>query len=468
VTTKEQPVNNNQHAEERGVWSHRPEFSPRQILTAEQLNDGFQDDLTRQRIIHRALHGYGVVIGFGLPVREDGTLHLEHKRLQIGEGLALDRYGRMLVWKGGQLGLDDLAGDPPEEAGAYTLIAHYAIRTPDRDDCSPSGQQPSPWTEEGVVFTLNSTCGNDDSNCPKHPQDRAVGHKEYLHRRNGGLPLGDPSVQPSEDVDWYSKKPGPTRDACKQGWQYDPDPLAGVPLARVDVCNLGDRDQSAENCDPNYGFDPDSAPEVVTVRPLIYRNQLLYELTRCCDTDLPRVESISWQNWIDKGWDKPVPWQEFEEWVTSNEEGFTIYFTKPMDPSTLHEASVFVTAFYQDDDASWRSYRVPLSRLEPILDQDKTRGLHLVPQQQDWIDAEISSPRTNLVDGARIEVTIHGQLVRNELGRMLDARPVGLECSTRCQARPGGDYISVFQVGPKDRSPSVHKLAGDGNVAAQG
>jgi hypothetical protein len=460
-------MKNNQGGEQ-DVWSRRPEFSPRQILTAEQLNDGFQDALLRQQIINRAIHGHGVVIGFGLSVQEEGALDLQDQCLQLGEGVALDRHGRMLVWKGGRLGIDDLAGEHPGGTGTYTLIAHYAVRTPNGDDCTPSEGSRSPWTEEGVVFTLNPSNGDNDWGCPEHPQDRPVGHREYLHRRNGGLPLGMPSVEPSPDVDWYSRKPGPTRDACHDGWEYDANPAVGVPLAQVEICNLVDPDQSAGGCDPRYGFNPESTPEVVTVRPLVYRNPVLYELAHCCDTDLPRVKDISWQEWIDKGWDEPVRWWEFEQWVTSETAGFAINFTKPVDPSTLHEGSVFVTAFYQDDDASWRSYRVPLSRLEQIKDEDKVIGVGLVPQQKDWIDAEISSPRTNLVDGARIEVTIRGQLVRDEFGRMLDARPVEVECNTRCQARPGDDYVSVFQVGPKDRSPSVPNSTGDRAVADHG
>ena len=36
------------------------------MLTAEQLNAGLEDELMRQRLLNRAVHGYGVVVGFGL------------------------------------------------------------------------------------------------------------------------------------------------------------------------------------------------------------------------------------------------------------------------------------------------------------------------------------------------------------------------------------------------------------------
>lgn len=472
------------HPEDRDVWSRRPSFTPRQTLTAEQLNAGFRDELSRQQLINRAVHGYGVVIGYGLTVRDDGHLDLRHGRLELSGGLALDRYGRMLVWTGGRLGLDDLVGRRPERAGVYTLTAHYAVRRPDHDDCGPCAERPL-WTDEGVVFTLSLRRPQIDRGCPEHPGERCVGHDEYLNRRNGGLPGDRPSVPPSPDVGWYARTPRSPEDSCQDGWDYDPDPRTGVPLARVEICDLTEgkdgndpgaegspktqsSDPGSRDCAPRYGFCPDEAPDVVGVRPLVYRNPLLYELTRCCDDDAPQVKAVSWQRWIDRGWADPVPWTEFEQWVVANEDGFQVTFTKPIAPETLHEASVFVTAFYQDDDASWRGYRVPMSRVVPVQRQGKVLGIRLIPEREEWADAEVSGRRSHLVDGVRVEVTIRGQLVRDECGRMLDARPIGADCGGRCQARPGGDLVSAFQVGAKVRDVSVPEQSGKETTADHG
>lgn len=439
------------HGTEREAWSRRPIFTPRQTLTAEQLNRGLQDELDRQHMLNRAIHGYGVVIGYGLSVCDGDSLDLRHGHLELREGLALDRHGRMLVWEGGWLGMDDIVGERPKEDGTYTLTAQYAVRTPDRDGCYPSGKRRPPWTEEGVVFTLNPDSGDDGGGCPHHPWTRCVGHGEYLHRRNGGLPLTSPSVRESPDVDWYSRKPGPTRDSCRNGWDYDPDPEAGVPLARVKICDLAGGDEGPGDCDPRFGFCPDTAPEVVTVRPLVYRNPLLYELARCCDADLPRVEKMSWQEWTDEGWNVTVPWENFARQVVNTSTGFEVWFTKPLDARSLHEASIFVTVFYQDGDASWRNYRMPLAELVPLERKGRIRGARLVPDQDDWVPSEVTGKQSNLFHGIRVEVTIRGQLLRDDCGRMLDARPIGVECGARCQARPGGDLVTSFQVGPHHR-----------------
>ena len=65
---------NRNHGVEREAWSRRPHFTPRQRLTADQLNAGLFDELERQQIINQAIHGFGVVMGYGLAVLEDDTL----------------------------------------------------------------------------------------------------------------------------------------------------------------------------------------------------------------------------------------------------------------------------------------------------------------------------------------------------------------------------------------------------------
>jgi hypothetical protein len=219
-------------------------------------------------------------------------------------------------------------------------------------------------------------------------------------------------------------------------------------LAQVKVCDLTDEDGNSSDCQPRYGFCPDTAPKVVGVRPLVFRNPLLYELTHCCDVDLPRVEKISWQEWIDNGWNTLVSWEAFAGLVDSTQ-GFEVWFTKPLDSGSIHEASIFVTVFYQDGDASWRSYRMPLAKIDPLLRDGKTRGARLVPDQNDWVPSEVTGRQSNLFHGVRIEVTIRGQLLRDDWGRMLDARPIGIDCGDGCQSRPGDDLVITFQVGPQ-------------------
>jgi hypothetical protein len=453
------------------AWSWRPSFTPRQTLTAEQLNAGLHDELARQRLINRAVHGYGVVVGLGAVVDDDGVLELDRGCLQLTGGLAFDRHGRMLYWGGGRIAMKDLAGPHPDHEGKYTLCAHFASRPPLSDDCHPYGGEGSPWHKEGVVFTLRPDCHDADRRCPKHPDGSCVGHDEYLCRRTGGLPGNRPGTVPeSPDVDWILRIPGPLRPIDCEDWQYDPDPDVCVPIACLRLCDLANREggehQHGEDdeagpdvvdCEPRYGFCP-SPPGSCGVRPLVYRNPLLYELANDCEVKLSRVRSISWQDWIERGWSTPVPWHEFRQRITSPAPGFEIMFSRPIEAATIHDASIFIVALHQEDSADyWTSQQVPLRELT-LLGRRGTlaSGVRLVPTR-DWLRAEVTGKRSNLYDGARFEITVRGQLLRDECGQMLDSRPVTIRGRTR-QARPGGDFVSAFQVEP---NPERHQRGND-------
>jgi hypothetical protein len=314
----------------------------------------------------------------------------------------------------------------------------------------------SPWWLDGIVFTLRYDCRGVDRSCPEHPIGACVEHDAYLCRRTGGLPGdNDHTVAISEDVAWLRRTPGELRPTCVEDWTYDPDLEVAVPIACLEIGDLVDREKDGPDCEPRYGFLP-SAPRACEVRPFVYRNPLLYELANGCDVALPRVESISWHRWIERGWSTPVEWSDFERTITTS--GFEVRFTRPIRVATLHEASIFLTAVLPERDADYsRSRRVPTdgehdpSRIEPI-DQhgDLAWGVRLRPTT-DWLQNEITGRYSNLFGGARFELTIRGQLLRDHCGRMLDARPVDVHVHGHGQARPGGDFVSAFQVGRNER-----------------
>ena len=82
------------------TWPRRPHFAPNQRLTAQQLNAIMDDELRRQRLLTRALHGHGVVFGYAL-TDENGHLVLKDHCIDISCGLIIDRHGRDLYWPGG-------------------------------------------------------------------------------------------------------------------------------------------------------------------------------------------------------------------------------------------------------------------------------------------------------------------------------------------------------------------------------
>lgn len=196
--------------------------------------------------------------------------------------------------------------------------------------------------------------------------------------------------------------------------------------------------------------------QICRVRPLVYRNPLLYELAGGCDVDLPRVTSVSWQKWIVAGWSAAVEWTEFESAIRS---GLEVRFSRPIRTSTLHAASVHLTAITSQRGADyWAVRRVPTERprgkpehhgIEPLdVHDDLAWGVRLKPAP-DWIQAEVTGDESSLFRGARFELTIRGQLLRDRCGQMLDARPVDIRGRAHGHARPGDDFVSAFQVGPR-------------------
>jgi hypothetical protein len=451
---------------ERSAWSSRPHYTPRQLLTADQLNAGIEDELKRQRLLNRAIHGYGVVEGFGPVVGEGGALVLEQGCLELTGGLAIDRYGRMLYWDGGRIGMHDIVGRRPEQEGTYTLCAHFACRPPRVDECLPLAGARSQWWKEGVVFTLQSECDTVDRTCPDHPEGRCIDHDHFLCRRTGALPGDDDGdIAVSDDVPWLVKDPSaPDCPTGRDGWVYDPDPDVCVPIARVEICDLAnDRSEKEEDpeCDPRYGF-CSTAPDPCGVRPYVYRNPLLYELVKECDVSLSRVQAISWSDWIERGWSHEVDWKEFADRIAyrhdpsagddaAYDQGFVIRFTRPIAVETIHPASIVLTSSVLD---RFRYYRISravrldfrfLERNGPLA-----HGVRLEPHEE-WVEEEVQNEESSLNSGAYFELTIRGQLLRDACGHTLDARPLDVDPDARGQAMPGGDFVSAFRLAPRRR-----------------
>ena len=130
---------------EHSDWSSPPAFRPRQLPDRGAAQRRPRGRPPAGAPLNRAMHGFGVVEGFGLAVGADGKLDLTKGCLELTGGLALDRYGRMLYWKGGRMGIHDLVGRRRTTRAAYTLSR--PLRLPGRpptDECHPiAGGAPS-------------------------------------------------------------------------------------------------------------------------------------------------------------------------------------------------------------------------------------------------------------------------------------------------------------------------------------
>ena len=446
------------------TWPRRPHFAPNQRLTAQQLNAIMDDELRRQRLLTRALHGHGVVFGYAL-TGENGHLVLKDHCIDISCGLIIDRHGRDLYWPGGLLCVRDIVNKQPDCDGWYVLQAHYAQRHDPPDGCGPCSSDAVQWLEQKVVFTLSPWCPEANWDCPQLPQDQCISLRDYVCGRTGSE---TGPVPRADDLKWACSEPGSLCDTPCGEWQYDRE--AGIPIACVVVCDV--RPKNAE-CEPIFGFCP-CEPKVCDVRPYVYRTPLLFDLARDCHIDLARVASLSWEEWLVEG-GQPVSWEKFADQFKPGADGFVVWFTKPIVARTLHDASILLTALIQENDADyWKVRRIPI-KIEPLNELNGlAQGARLCPDEE-WCTSEITQRRSTLCHGALIEFTIRGQMLRDHCGRMLDARPLPprpdsqpgdpffLDPKAPGHARPGDDFVAAFRVSPRagyeryDRDPRYQR-----------
>ena len=483
MTTKEK-------TNQQECWTRLPVYKPGGRLTADQLASEQADADLRERLLNLALHGTGVVHGFDLKTNDDGQVIVRNGCVHVGCGLALDQRGRTLYSSERWLAIEDLVETRLNKPGCYTLQVHYAER-PDTvvwDKCEDTVA----WKHKCVVFTLKENCDK-ACKCPKcQPPPSCNPRHTFVCERTGMISNGK---YQSPELDLACEaSPSLVPVDCDQV-EYDPD--SGIPLACLNICQTNSDDV---NCKPIYGFcvceeTAHDCTSVCDVRPVAYRAPLLYELINNTDVYLPKVHKYSWQDSALGAWDTRMSMEEFmarveactfdadEKCLTDAGEtdGFYIRFDRPVDVSTLHPLSVLMEVYLRENrtnsggDAmvvNWQHYRVPLLVIADLDPSDASCaiGFHICISEA-WLDHIIGDIRACSADGqlARVEITLRGQMIRDKCGCMLDAQPVELTCRDHCgsktgQSRPGGDWISVFRVGP--RFPDSEKQYSDSEIQA--
>lgn len=397
--------------------------------------------IERRRLLNRAIHGWGVVYGFPVAPDDEGGGFL----LKIGEGLALDKYGRELShscrsfrWK------EFITLDPPPSAvqpdpdkpRRWLLRAHYAEKKAApvtvRDSCRHE------WTEwdqtcETVRFSIQlvppggvPSAKSDDCSQTKKSSECETPDQLICKTLADLCVASDPGRLQSRD-----EPDGPVFVDLDHG----------VPLALLE---RGGDDQAFKVVDA-------CAP-----RRLVKRNDLLFDLIRA--RDLTHISAIGWSAWHES--EAEIPFDDFVAALDANGDGdapdalrFDIEFSAPVRPPSRAEDCFAMTILIPDEEGGWwRSLRAPIDEAlwsgqddaSPELFRRVSLGFNA-----DWLREAVRG-RYTMFRGrsTRVEIEIRGDLILDCHGRAVDANANGRQAPPTGNGTPGGVFLSTFHVGP--------------------
>jgi hypothetical protein len=430
--------------------AERNRYYASKLMTARdfELEQGY--GIARRRLINRAMFGWGVVGGFAV------TVAPEHTALEIGPGLALDRYGREIalarqetlrtshiIW---MLGDQQTPG-----AGRYLLAMHYAerhtapVRVPDLCGCSETE-----WNHlcETVVFS--------------------AWPEAVVRERAGWSPERPcPSCGCPPKLDDSDQTVAKWRAPCLCAWDEHPplgeppplcernhlclDPDSPVPLAWITVSEGGacpTLDPTVDDCTP---------------RRIVKRNELLYDLIRGCD--LTHLQSISWAQWhMLQG--SAVAWDHFAKMFDGEKTNgdavwtdFVIGFDGPVQDRLMNPDVIAITVIIQEGRYRRGTYgiawgqvlRVPVLNLTPESRDDNDPGgtarSYRVWVDQKWWGSQIDEVTSSLFcEGpSTVEIEVRGDLILDCRGQTVDANSIGRRNQGPFgNGTPGGTFLSIF------------------------
>jgi len=418
-------------------WTKRPIFRDPERYSHERFNriSEFYSGRLRQALL--GIAGSGIIYGFEIETDSNHCCHVKKGAINIGCGLAIDECGRMLSWPGGWVNMDQLAGNPPDCTGEYTLLVHYAEQHSSAEDHCGCDKEDAAWIKEGVLFSLKKNCQDCHDDCPEH-SEKCVSTNSFVCGRTGS---DDNGIPMAKELDGICKEPG---ELCHVGcgdWYYDFD--SGMSLACVEVCDSVSKDN---DCDSKFEFCC-TEPKVCEHRSYVYRNPLLYELIKGCHYELVRITKLSFEELLRRDWDDAVPFSEFADYLRK---GLAVSFSKPIKKSTLTPASVFVSAIVREQDSFFTDVlRLPT---ESFTYQGEKNGFVdgvMLNFPEAWIRNQLESELSRFNFGAIIEFTVRCSMLRDECGCMPDARPLDInnDCDDKCstdkpaQEMPGNDFV---------------------------
>jgi hypothetical protein len=475
-------------------------------LTADSFRVEQKYQLDRRHLLNRAIHGWGVVYGYGITtVPPDDPKDKFACRLKIRGGLALDGCGRELIESGRSIKVDDeliiLNEDSRildsakrhaalSEAGSgacWLLSVHYAEQytgaVPIQDSCHCEHQE---WdhTCETVRYSLRripcaeccnsfdceldckcATCcekssdpiyraSQADPNYPDQPPRPKPNPDhpdvETPHKRGGCRCLCDYLTHLNVDAEC-----GPLCEIEEPCARVRVDLRNGVPLACIhiipDECERWAFGLEVEDCGP---------------RRLVKRNDLLFDLIRGCD--LTRIKDIGWRNWHRR--EEPIPFEDFSAALGPDDQGeaayvtkdFWVEFSRPVRENTVRPDCFAMTAMSAEREGGWwQTFRVPIIRVdtanfptEPNDPPDHVRGARIVVDGS-WVEDAVRGRRSLFLGSeTRIEFEVRGDFIVDCNGQTVDANAVGLSPSPTGNGTPGDTFLSTFTVAPAREVPN--------------
>ncbi len=439
--------------------------------------------IEHRRLLNRAIHGSGLVYGYGISVEKAHDSNEAASKLKISPGLILDRCGRELYLHDGiALSLRDVmvldekgmpVDDPAEalrcecaEGECWQLCAHYAEYDLDQinqqDTCNCIHHH---WDHvcETVRFSLHrvrcSDCCPDpecglscscEHDCCCDPASEA--RVAPSTRRGGCSCLCEHLTHLKlEESGRLCEVSGP---CCRTFRVAVKDP---VPLACVDI---------VEYCDQcTFGVDI----EACGPRPLVKRNDLLFDLIRGCD--LTRIVKIGWGSWHRS--QTAVEFKDFDaafgthgtrakEYVTRD---FWVTFSGPVRKETVRPDCVLMQVFRKEREGGWlEPLRVPIVRLDTSgyeyqHHHDKAHGEWVTGFRfvvaGHWLDDAVGGTETIFHSKhTPVEIEIRTDFIVDCNGQAVDGNSCGLSPAPTGKGTPGGRLLSTFTVGPAD--PTIY------------
>lgn len=441
----------------------------------------------RRRLLNRAIHGWGVVYGYGIELHfpQNGSGNNSPCGLQVGGGLALDRCGRELLETGRGIKLDDLIifdrdgkrvdlADAEFDGGCWQLSVHYAEQDTGsiviEDSCRCKYREWDHTCEtvrysikpidcekccDGWDCDLDCKCGTgwccgggrtkrDDKSYYADASADAERRREEKRQPRGGCRcicehlIG---LDFNADCDHLCE----IEEPC--GGNVRVDIGNGVPLACVKVV------RDSYDC---LGFDDDL--EVCGPRRLVKRNDLLFDLIRGCD--LTRISDFGWKDWHRA--DNAIDFSDFSDALgpkggqqsqyVSNK--FWVRFSRPVRANTLRADCFAMSVLGAEREGGWwLVFRVPIvdvdtSDFGPEADDPPghVRGAAIVVDGP-WLDDAVRGRRTIFYGGeTRVEFEVRGDLIVDCNGQTVDANSFGLFRAPTGNATAGGTFLSTFTV----------------------